>query len=386
MTVKTARFREHRPARATGPVRICYLIDELATAGTETQLLALIRHLDRRRFAPSLALLRGDSPASRALEPDNCPVFRLSVGPLCRPAALMKLWRFAPRLRRERIDVVQTYFPDSTYFGMTAAWLAGVPHRIRTRNNIGHALTTFHRRMGRVVNRLTTVTVANCAAAQFALLDAETPRPESVVVLENGVDLDRFLAAAPPPAAPVSRPRVGAVANLRPVKGIDVLLRAAALLVPSRPHIQFTVAGEGDDRAALENLATALGIAKQCQLVGSTADVPRFLGQLDVAVLPSRAEGMSNALLEYMAAGRPIVATAVGATAELIEQGVHGLLVPPGDDAALAAAIAHLLSDRALAARLGAAARRRATERFSRAAMVRRFEAFYGGLVRRAAC
>jgi len=99
-------------------------------------------------------------------------------------------------------------------------------------------------------------------------------------------------------------------------------------------------------------------------------------------VLPSRAEGMSNALLEYMAAGRPIVATAVGGNTELVEHGVHALLVPPDDPGALARAIDRLLADRPLACRMGAAARRRARERFGRESMVRRFEDFYEGLPR----
>ncbi len=207
------------------PLRICFVIDELATAGTETQLLALIRHLDRRRFDPQLCLLRGESPNSRILEPDDCPVHRLGVGPLCRPRALMKLWRFARWLRRSRIDVVQTYFPDSSYFGVLAACWAGVPHRIRTRNNVGHWLTPPHRRLGRLLNRFTTATIANCRAARAALLDAESPPPESVFVLENGVDLERFLAVAPLSSAASDPARVGVVANLRPVKGLDVLLR-----------------------------------------------------------------------------------------------------------------------------------------------------------------
>jgi glycosyltransferase involved in cell wall biosynthesis len=361
-------------------LRICYLIDELAAAGTEMQLLALIRHLDRRRFGPCLVLLRGDGPASRALEPDESPVFRLGVGSLCRPATLMKLRRFARWLRRERIDVLQAYFPDSSYFGITAAWLAGVPHRIRTRNNVGHALTPWHRRLGRLLNRFTTATIANCRAARTALLDAEAPRAETVVVLENGVDLDRFLTVPPPSACLSVAPCVGTVANLRPVKGVDVLVRAAATLADSHPRVRFYVAGEGDARTALERQAAESGLTERWHLLGAITDVPDLLSRLDVAVLPSRAEGMSNAVLEYMAAGRPIVATAVGATPELIRHGVDGLLVPPDDAAALAAAIARLLDDRPLACRLGSAARRRATGRFSRAAMIRRFEEFYLGL------
>ena len=113
------------------PVRVCFLIDELAAAGTETQLLALLRRLDRSRVRPYLVLLRGDSAASRALEPDDCPVLRLGVGPLHSPATLARAWRLARFLRRERIDVLQAYFPDSSYFGLPAAYLAGVPHRPR---------------------------------------------------------------------------------------------------------------------------------------------------------------------------------------------------------------------------------------------------------------
>jgi glycosyltransferase involved in cell wall biosynthesis len=131
----------------------------------------------------------------------------------------------------------------------------------------------------------------------------------------------------------------------------------------------------------LERQAAAAGLAGRFTLPGSASDVPGFLAGLDVAVLCSHAEGMSNALLEYMAAGRAIVATAVGATPEVIADGVHGLLVPPGDEKRLADAIARLLEDRDLAQRLGAAARRRALDHYSREAMVGRFEDFYQSLV-----
>ena len=182
----------------TPPVRVCFLIDELATAGTETQLLALVRHLDRSRVSPHLVLLRGDNEASRALEPVDCPVSRLGVGALRSPKTALCALRFMHFLWRERIDVVQVYFPDSSYFGVPAAFLAGVRHRLRTRNNVGHWLTRAHRVLGRALNCLTTATVANCEAAKRALLADERPAEECVHVLENGVDLDRFLAIPEP--------------------------------------------------------------------------------------------------------------------------------------------------------------------------------------------
>jgi glycosyltransferase involved in cell wall biosynthesis len=359
------------------PVRVCFLIDELAAAGTETQLLALIRHVDRQRVLPYLVLLRGDGESSRALEPDCCPVLRLGVGSLKSPSTASRAWRFVQFLWRERIDVVQAYFPDSSYFGVTTAWLAGVPHRIRTRNNVGHWVTSLHRLLGRALNRFTTATIANCDAARASLLRDEKPNPDSVFVLANGVDLDRFLSLQPPS---VQNNVVGAVSNLRPVKGLDVLVDAAARLKGDFPGLCWRVAGEGEQRGELQARIASAGLGERFDLCGAQKDVPGFLSSLGVAVLASRAEGMSNAVLEYLAAARPVVATAVGATPELLK-GECGLLVPPGDPAALAGAIARLLRDPALAARLAEAGRRRAVEEYSRAAMVRRFEEFYARLI-----
>jgi glycosyltransferase involved in cell wall biosynthesis len=372
--------RRSRAPSPPGPVRVCFMIDRLAVAGTESQLLVLIRRLDRTRVRPYLCLLDGDDPVSRSLEPDDCPGLRLGVRALLRPRTLGPALRLAAFLRRERIDVLQVYFPDSTYLGVLAGRLAGVSHIVRTRNNLGHDLTPAHQWLGRLYNRLATRTVANCEAARQAVLRDEGPRPESVTVLENGVDLERFLAV--PPLDPAVRPRrVGVVANLRPVKALDVLVRAAIEVSAAHPDATFTVAGEGESRPELERQITAAGLGGRFSLPGSVRDIPAFLAGIDVAVLCSRAEGMSNAVLEYMAAGRAVVATAVGANMELIEDGIHGLLVPPDDPVRLACAIDSVLRDPARAARLGDAARRRSRERYSREAMLRRFEDFYEGLV-----
>jgi glycosyltransferase involved in cell wall biosynthesis len=328
---------------------------------------------------PFLCLLDGVGAVSRALEPADCPVLRLGVERFVRPAALAAAWRLVRFLRRERIDVLQVYFPDSTLLGVPAAVLAGVPYVLRTRNNTGYSLTPSSRRVGRFLNRFVTLTVANCEACRQTLLADEGPPPESVVVLENGVDLDRF----PHPGAvnaDASR-RVGAVANLRPEKRIDLLAEAAARLVAGRPDLVFEVAGEGTCRPALQRQLAEQGLAGRFHLPGSLADVSAFLERLDVAVLCSDHEGMSNAVLEYMAAGRPVVATAVGATAELVQDGVTGLLVAPNDAAALARAIGTLLDDPGRAAAMGAAGRRRVEERYSREAMIRRMTGFYERLV-----
>jgi glycosyltransferase involved in cell wall biosynthesis len=361
------------------PVRVCFLIDSLSRAGTETQLLALLHRLDRSRVEPILCLLRDRPDQPHPLEPEGCQVLRLGVRSFHQPTLPLRMARFIGILRRERIDILQVYFPDSTYFGVLCGWLSRVRHIVRTRNNLGYSLTPWGRRLGRLCNRVVNCTVANCEACRLSLLADEGPAPESVIVLENGVDLARFLYV-PPVEEHAGQPRVGMVGNLRPVKNPELLVRAAAEVCRSHPGTKFAIAGEGELRPILHQRIRSLGLGDRFHLPGATADVPGFLAKLDVAVLSSRSEGMSNAVLEYMAAGRPIVATAVGGNVELIDDGETGLLAPPDDTRGLALAIQRLLTDTAFAARLGAAARRRAIERYSREAMVRRFENFYESL------
>jgi glycosyltransferase involved in cell wall biosynthesis len=361
-------------------VRVCFVIDRLGIAGTETQLLRLIAGLDRSRVAPYLCLLDGEDEASRSLEPDDCPVLRLGVRRLRHPSVLRQAWRFARFLRKERIDAVQMHFPDSLYFAGPVAKIAGVPHILRTRRDLGFWMKPADRWLGRLYNRIVTATIANCEACRQAVIEQEGASPDSVAVLVNGIELDRLLSIALPSAMnDRKRQVVGMVANLRPVKGPDVFIRAAATVASGRPDVTFRIAGAGDEESA-RRLIHELGVEDRVELIGSVRDVPSLLGELDVAVLTSHSEGLSSALLEYMAAARPIVATAVGATVELIEDGVHGLLVPPGNPEAVAGAIERLLADRRLAATLGLAARKRAGQRYSQAAMLRRYEDFYTSL------
>jgi glycosyltransferase involved in cell wall biosynthesis len=366
---------------AIGPVRVCFMIDRLRPAGTETQLLALIHQSDRRVVEPYLILLDGEDPVSRSLEPRCCPVLRLGIRSLARPRTLSKMWQLVGFLRRERIEVLQVYFKDSSYLGLSASWLAGVPERVRTQNNLGHWMKPWDRWLARWVSRIATVTLANCEACRDRAAVDTRAAVSDVAVVENGVDLERF--ASTPAGRTVDENgsyRVGAVANLREVKGLDLLVRAADQLSKTHTDLIFDVAGEGEYRSELEKLVQRSGLGARFRLPGSIADIPAFLGGLAVAVLSSLSEGMPNAVLEYMAAGRPIVATRVGAVPRLIEDGVHGLLVPPGDVDALAAAIEKLLDDRELAFRLGVAARERAEKEFSRSVMIRRFEKFFASL------
>jgi glycosyltransferase involved in cell wall biosynthesis len=364
---------------AARPVRVAFVIDRLSRAGTESQLLALIRELDRDRVEPSLVLLDGTDAESRSLEPADCPVVRLGVTRLGSRAAAAAGRRLAREWAARWPDVVQAYFLDSCYFAAAVARWCRVPRVVRVRNNLGYWLTARHRLLGRLIRPLVDVTLTNTAAGRDQLVREGCP-PERVAVIGNGVDLDRFRDVRPPD---VTKPvvRIGCVANLRPVKNVDGLMRAARRVCDLFPRAVFEVAGDGEQRADLERLRAELGLGDRFVLRGPVADVPGFLAGCELAVLPSHSEGMSNAVLEYLAAGRAVVATAVGATPDLLAGGRCGRLVPPGDEPALADAVCRLLADPGLSAELGENARRRAEAEYSRVAMVRRFEGFYERLV-----
>ncbi len=135
------------------PLRVCYVIDRLAAAGTERQLVALIERLDRRLVSPYLVLLDGQDQVSQALAPGNCPVQRLGVHSLARLGTLRAAWRWARWLHSEAIDIVQVQFPDSTYFAVPAARWAGVPGVVRTRRDLGYWASARDRWLGRLLNR-----------------------------------------------------------------------------------------------------------------------------------------------------------------------------------------------------------------------------------------
>jgi glycosyltransferase involved in cell wall biosynthesis len=203
-------------------------------------------------------------------------------------------------------------------------------------------------------------------------------------VIPSGVDTDlvrpgrdRAAAKAHLALSPTT-PVIGTVGRLEPRTGTDTLLAAVAALRAERPDVALVVVGEGPLRAELEARARELGIASAVRFLGDRTDVDEVLAALDAFVLPSRTEGMSNALLEAMAMGLPVIATAVGGTPEVIADGRSGRLVPADEPERMAAAIARVLADVVGARRLGIAARAVVEERYGARSMVRRLEAVYG--------
>jgi glycosyltransferase involved in cell wall biosynthesis len=385
--VSDARGAERARTTSSQPIRVCFLLDRLLPAGTEMQVLTLIKHLDRSAVQPYLCLLDGEDEISRSLEPTDCPVLRLGSYALRSPKIVWAAIKFARFLRREKIDILQVYFIQSATFGATMGTLAGTRHVVRVRNNVGHWITPKMVGRFRWVNRLVARIITNSEAGRLAVVEQEGVCPGSVTVLANGIDFDRFPSRLDQRHHERSGARrVGIVANLRRVKGLDVFVAAAARVLKLANGVQFLIAGdvdgEEDTPRELKAQVAGLGIEEHVHFLGRVADIPSFLSSLDVAVLSSRAEGTSNSLIEYMASGLPIVATAVGGNCEIIKDGVSGILVPPDDPDRLGAAICEILRDRPRSSAMAGAAFLRVREQFSSNRMAERYVEFYRSLRR----
>lgn len=214
--------------------------------------------------------------------------------------------------------------------------------------------------------------VAVSEAVKAALV-ASGAAPERIRVIPGGVDPALYAAVPQPPASVV-----GALGRLEREKGFDVLLEALALL-PG--EVRLVLGGAGFQRDALAAQAAALGLQDRVRMTGFVSDVPAFLGEAGIFVLPSRSEGLGLVLLEAMAAGRPVVASRVGGIPEVVVDEETGLLVPPEDPRALAAALERLLADPALARRMGEAGRQRVAALFSARRMAEQTAALYEELI-----
>ena len=364
---------------------IFYYTDSRELGGAELSMLMLIESLDRSAWEPTLVLddVPEVAPLAARAEALGAPVLRVAPMPLglsggVRALALARLLR----TRRPAIFHATLSWPLAAKWALAAAVAARVPAvgsvQLIPEFELGRSSYWQLRALAAGVGRYVGVSrdVATELVERFHWPAAK------VEVVYNAVCIDRF-GAAPSPALrqelKLGRglPVVLTCARLDPQKGHPTLLRAAAKL----PGAAFVFAGEGPERGGLEDLAAELGVADRIFFLGYRSDIPELLAACDVFALPSLYEGSSLAVLEAMAAGRAVVSSKIGGTDELIEDGENGILLTPGDDEGLAAALGRLLGDEDLRRRLGAAARRRVEADFTPEAMRDRILAIYGQLL-----
>ena len=349
------------------------VLSSFEPGGTERQMSELIRRLDPDRFRVHAVCFRRTGAWLARVEAAAAEVAEFPLRSFKSPSSIPALLRLAVWMRRREIAVVQACDFYANVFALPAAALARIAVRIGSRRDVLiPGRTTAQMTAQRLAYHAAHRVVANSNAAAVQL-EAEGVSGDRVSVIANGIDLSLF---SNPPRLGGGRV-VSTVANLRPEKGHDVLLRAAATVLQRLPDVRFRIIGDGPTRPALIDLAAALGISSSVEFLGHREDVPALLAETDVFAFPSRTEAFPNGLIEAMAAGLPVVTSAVGGMLELVEDGRNGLLVPAGDDAALADRIIALLTDAGTARQLGHAARATIEARYSFDRMVASFEQMY---------
>ncbi|GIH24020.1 glycosyl transferase family 1 [Acrocarpospora phusangensis] len=329
------------PARVR---RVCLLIDQLGRGGTEKQLVLLAGGLSEQGVDVTVLVLFEGGPRGRELRDAGVRVLRLGLRRVGRAAgapwaAAGNAWalgRLVAMLRRETPDVLHTFLTRGYLLGVPAGRLAGVPVVVSGRRSAAVPAGLLRKAAVRGVNRMTDLVIANAYAVANRTAQAESLSLGKLAVVYNGLPAAAFERVRPLPLdAP--GPVLACVANLRPEKGQRDLLAAV-----SRTGGTVVLAGEGPEREALAREADRLGV--DCRFLGAIDDVRPLLYRADAVVLPSLVEGLSNAVMEAMAAGRPVIATAVGGTPELLGGSPRrGLLVPPKTPGALARVISEVL-------------------------------------------
>jgi len=378
----------------TSPPLIVHIIYRLAVGGLENGLVNLINHMPPKRYRHAIVCLTEDSEFSGRIQRDEVPVFALHKGNGQDFSVHRRVWRL---LRRLQPDVVHTRNLPTLECLIPAA-LAGVPSRIhgehgrdvydldgsnRKYNLLRKAVRPF-------VHRYTTV------SADLAnwLIHTVGVRTERVSHIYNGVDTQRFSprtglrpSLGPEKFAPPGTLVIGTIGRMQPVKDQLTLVRAFIHLLglesSARERVRLVLVGDGPLREEAQQLLRSVHAEHLAWLPGERADVPDIMRGLDLFVLPSLAEGISNTILEAMASGLPVVATRVGGNPELVEAGETGLLIPPDDPVAMAEAIQSYLSDPEKLCRHGQAGRLRAETHFSIEAMVKGYLTVYDSVLSR---
>lgn len=367
------------PGNAPGrPLPLLFLVTNFDRGGAEKILSRYAAGLPRNKYAAQAAALQGRSRSvAGELTRAGIPVHDLGMACKWDPRVLPRLARL---LRRERIRILFTFLFHPTLLGRVVGWLCDVPIRISSER-----VMEWEGRSRRLLNRWTVPLASHVVAvsdrvASYAAREFRIP-PDRLSTIGNGVDLDHFRPASRTRGG--DRPVIGCTARLHRKNDHATLLRAFARVFARWPEAQLLLVGGGRAAARLRAMSRRLGISARVHFAGEQPDVAPYLSQMDVYVQPSVAEGMSNSILEAMAAGLPVVATAVGGTPEIVVDGETGLLIPPRDPAALATAILRLLEDPRQADTFGRAGRARVEAQFGERLMLQRLEALLDRLVER---
>ena len=357
---------------------IVLMTRRLGHGGSERQMVNLARSLDPSRFDVRVACFRSEGIRAPELEARGIPILNLDVRSFRKPSGIRGAVALFRYLKRHGIRIVHAFDAPTNQFGVPVARLAGVPLVLSSAR--GHrGLHPRERRILRWIDGFAHAVVVNCEAMRRHLIDDEGVQAGRIRLCYNGLDTDEF--------SPGGRPRHGAFAGaslvigtvgvLRPEKGLVTLVEAFARIPDRPPGVKLAIVGDGPVRQELEERARALGIERSCVFLAARERVAPLLRGIDIFVLPSFEEALSNSLMEAMACGCCAVASNVGGNPELVAEEEGGLLFAAGDAAGLADILVRLIHDEELRTKLAREGARQIRERFSLGASTRRMEEIY---------
>ncbi len=360
------------------PVPILLMVRELGPGGTERQLTEIAKHLDRTRFVPHVACFHPGGMRAKELIDHGIPVVHLPVTSFASFSVLAGARRMGHFLVRNNIRIVHTFDVPMTIFGVLGARYYRVPLVLSSQRANRELVAPLYRSLLRVSDRLSDAVVVNCAAIRDHLVtDYQVPEAR-IQLCYNGVDTNAFSVRSARPRRDVI---IGGVYALRAEKSLETLLDAFARVHAKRSGTRLLIVGSGPLERHLRERAAVLGIEAVCRFEPSSADAAKWLREIDVFVLPSRSEALSNSLMEAMACGCACIASRVGGSPELIVPDESGLLFAAGDAEDLALQIEALVTNPEMRFRLAKSAAARIRAEFTVESAARRMGEIYGSLI-----
>jgi glycosyltransferase involved in cell wall biosynthesis len=366
------------------PIPILYFSNEPTRGGAEEHLLTLLRGLDRNYFQPLLACPSELAEKLRPDLPSDVEVFPISLRKLSHAGAMLRLARI---LRERAVKILHSHLFYASLFASPIAWMSGVPVIIET----PHVREDWRRGwlkskfvVDRIVSRFVTRYIAVSHANKRYLAEEKGLAKEKIIVIHNGSDLRRFRPGQTLPSnlrqslgLGMDDPVLMVVGRLEPQKGHKVLFEAMPSIRREFSAVRLVCVGTGSLHDALSDLARKLGIEDAVRFVGFQTDVAEWLNLADVTVLPSFFEGLPLVAIESLAATKPVVATAVDGSGEVVVNGETGLTVPPGNPQALSEAVCRLLRDAELRKTLGRQGREWVCKHFDEREQIKQTQDLY---------
>jgi glycosyltransferase involved in cell wall biosynthesis len=352
----------------------------LSGGGSERQLTEFAKAIDRKRFQPHVIVFRNDEAKAAELHSLHIPVVRIPVHSFASPSIISASLQLRRYFRRHHIRIFHAFDLPLAVAGVPVARLAGVDVVLSSVRGHRELYSHLYRRLVRWTDPLVHGIVVNAQALREHLIRDEGISPDLIHYCPNALDTLRFHPGGRTSAAHPGPLTIGCVCVLREEKNLQLLVRAFAA-IPDRAGLRLLLVGSGPMLQPLQALSRDLGIAEQVEFRPATNDVPAVLREIDIFVLPSLSEGLSNALMEAMACGCCVAASAIGGNVELVRAGDSGLLFNPQDPRQLTEVLNRLVGDVSLRGRLASNAALDVAERFSASRSARTMEAIYDGLL-----